>query len=43
MYKPDYLFGANVPDLGAVLEVTSGVYWLRMPLPSALNHINLWL
>jgi glyoxylase-like metal-dependent hydrolase (beta-lactamase superfamily II) len=43
MYKPDYLFGANVPDLGAVLEVTSGVYWLRMPLPFALNHINLWL
>jgi glyoxylase-like metal-dependent hydrolase (beta-lactamase superfamily II) len=43
MYKPDYLFGAIVPDLGAVMEVTSGVYWLRMPLPFALNHINLWL
>jgi glyoxylase-like metal-dependent hydrolase (beta-lactamase superfamily II) len=43
MYKPDYLFGTMVPDLGAAIEVTTGVYWLRMPLPFALNHINLWL
>ncbi len=25
------------------MEVTPGVMWLRMPLPFALNHINLWL
>lgn len=25
------------------IEVGPGVYWLRMPLPFALNHINLWL
>ena len=43
MYKPNYLLGDTVPDLGVAIEVTSGVYWLRMPLPFALNHINLWL
>jgi glyoxylase-like metal-dependent hydrolase (beta-lactamase superfamily II) len=26
-----------------VREVAPGVLWLRMPLPFALNHINLWL
>lgn len=31
------------PALGAVTEVGSGVFWLRMPLPFALDHINLWL
>jgi glyoxylase-like metal-dependent hydrolase (beta-lactamase superfamily II) len=24
------------------MEVAPGVHWLRMPLPMALNHINLW-
>ncbi|HEX4985777.1 MAG TPA: MBL fold metallo-hydrolase [Burkholderiales bacterium] len=28
---------------GQVQQVAEGVYWLRMPLPFALNHINLWL
>jgi len=31
------------PALGTVTEVASGVFWLRMPLPFVLNHINLWL
>ena len=31
------------PEPGQVLEVAPGVNWLRMPLPFALNHINLWL
>ena len=26
-----------------MIEVASGVFWLRMPLPFALDHINLWL
>lgn len=43
MYKPEYLFGKDVPELGTTLEVAPGVHWLRMPLPFALNHINLWL
>jgi glyoxylase-like metal-dependent hydrolase (beta-lactamase superfamily II) len=43
MYKPEYLFGKVVPEMGTTFEVAPGVYWLRMPLPFALNHINLWL
>jgi glyoxylase-like metal-dependent hydrolase (beta-lactamase superfamily II) len=31
------------PDAGGVLDVMPGVRWLRMSLPFALNHINLWL
>ena len=31
------------PPAGAVREVASGVFWLRMPLPFALDHINVWL
>jgi glyoxylase-like metal-dependent hydrolase (beta-lactamase superfamily II) len=39
----DYSFGETLPPPGAALEVAPGVLWLRMPLPFALNHINLWL
>lgn len=31
------------PETGRMLEVAPGVFWLRMPLPFALDHINLWL
>ena len=31
------------PKPGAIRQVAPGVYWLRMPLPFALEHINLWL
>lgn len=31
------------PASGGLLDVANGVRWLRMPLPFALNHINLWL
>ncbi len=34
---------ADAPAPGAVTVVAPGVYWLRMPLPFVLNHINLWL
>lgn len=30
------------PPAGQVLEVADGVVWIRMPLPFALDHINLW-
>ena len=30
------------PD-DAPLEVAAGVHWLRFPMPSSLDHINLWL
>ncbi len=38
-----YPLADTLPESGAVLEVAPGVYWLRMTLPFALNHINLWL
>ena len=31
------------PPPGALCDVAPGVRWLRMPLPFALDHINLWL
>ena len=34
---------AAPPAPGDTLEVAPGVLWLRMPLPFALDHINLWL
>lgn len=33
----------QAPEKGHVQEVAEGVYWLRMPLPFALDHINLYL
>lgn len=39
----DYTFGDTMPEPGHVMEVAPGVRWLRMGLPFALNHINLWL
>src|SRR5215510_12648793 len=31
------------PEGGHTLQVAPGIRWIRMPLPFALNHINLWL
>jgi glyoxylase-like metal-dependent hydrolase (beta-lactamase superfamily II) len=39
----DYPFGELLPEPGTVHEVAPGLLWLRMGLPFALNHINLWL
>ena len=39
----DYPYGEHLPQPGAITEVAAGVYWLRMVLPFALDHINLWL
>jgi glyoxylase-like metal-dependent hydrolase (beta-lactamase superfamily II) len=33
----------GVPTGGEVMAVADGVWWLRMPLPFSLDHINLWL
>jgi glyoxylase-like metal-dependent hydrolase (beta-lactamase superfamily II) len=38
-----YPFGETIPPPAATVEVAPGVHWLRMPLPFALDHINLWL
>jgi len=32
----------GVPDTGTAREIRPGVLWMRMPLPFALNHINLY-
>jgi len=34
---------ADPPAPGTAVEAAPGVFWLRMPLPYALDHINLWL
>ena len=33
----------TLPALGQALQVASGIFWIRMALPFALDHINLWL
>ena len=38
-----YPLGERLPGLGEVIDVAPGVRWLRMGLPFALDHINLWL
>jgi glyoxylase-like metal-dependent hydrolase (beta-lactamase superfamily II) len=41
--KLQYPLGDALPAVGATIEVAPGVRWLRMALPFALDHINLWL
>ncbi|MFP5400241.1 MAG: MBL fold metallo-hydrolase [Gammaproteobacteria bacterium] len=48
MANPDehrlhYPLGDALPAPGAVLEVAPGLRWVRMALPFALDHVNLWL
>lgn len=33
----------KIPASGMPFEVAPGIYWVRMPLPFDLDHINLWL
>lgn len=37
-----YPFAAPATD-GSVVEVAPGVLWARMPMPIALDHVNVWL
>ena len=42
--RPSSRFNANdLPVPGGSIEVAPGILWIRMPLPFALDHINLWL
>ena len=34
---------STIPEAGQMQPVAPGIFWLRMPLPFRLNHINLWL
>lgn len=38
-----YPLGDTVPVPGTLHTLAPGLQWLRMPLPFALDHINLWL
>ena len=38
-----YTLGDTLPGPGEALDVAPGVRWVRMGLPFALDHINLWL
>lgn len=42
-HRLQYPFGETLPAVGTTLVVAPGVKWLRMALPFALDHINLWL
>lgn len=33
----------RLPEAGGVREILPGIRWVRMPLPMALDHVNLWL
>lgn len=39
----DFPFGDTLPAAGRTVEIQPGLLWLRMQLPFALDHINLWL
>lgn len=39
----NYPLANSLPGPGQALEVAPGVKWIRMRLPFALDHINLWL
>ncbi len=41
--RPALIYPHEAPANGQTLTVAPGVQWLRMPLPFALNHINLWV
>ena len=38
-----YPFNKTVPEPGGYMEIRPGIFWLRIPLPGKLDHINLWL
>ena len=38
-----YPFGDTLPPPGTTMAVAPGIKWIRMALPFALDHINLWL
>jgi glyoxylase-like metal-dependent hydrolase (beta-lactamase superfamily II) len=42
-HRLQYTHGERIPAPGHTLEVAPGVRWVRMGLPFALDHINLWL
>ena len=33
----------DIPNDGELIELAPKLFWLRMPMPFSLDHINLWL
>jgi glyoxylase-like metal-dependent hydrolase (beta-lactamase superfamily II) len=42
-HELNYPLADAMPGAGQTMSVADGVKWIRMGLPFALNHINLWL
>ena len=39
-----YPYGRKInPEPGQVELIAEGVYWVRVPMPMSLDHINIWL
>jgi glyoxylase-like metal-dependent hydrolase (beta-lactamase superfamily II) len=38
-----YPLDKQQPGIGAMMTLRPGLHWVRMPMPFALNHINLWV
>lgn len=38
-----YRLQDQIPAPGEATEVADGLFWIRMPMPGRLNHINVWL
>lgn len=43
VHQMHYPLGDRLPPMGEAIEVAAGVRWIRMGLPFAMDHINLWL
>ena len=33
----------RVPNPGTMVKTAAGIFWFRLPMPYALDHVNLWL
>ena len=42
-HQVTFPFEERIPQPGEAIPVADGVWWIRMPLPFALDHINLWI
>ncbi|WP_353233633.1 MBL fold metallo-hydrolase [Diaphorobacter ruginosibacter] len=43
MPQENLTYPLQAPQPGHWREVAQGVYWVRLPMPLALDHINVWL
>jgi glyoxylase-like metal-dependent hydrolase (beta-lactamase superfamily II) len=42
-HQLEYPWGDIQPQPGTAMQIAEGIYWIRMPLPFALDHVNVWL